>query len=47
MSFWICETCAVESAERTAVCAICADERQWVPATGQRWITLQDLRELG
>ncbi|WP_421742885.1 hydrolase [Cellulomonas sp.] len=47
MSFWICETCAVESAEPTAVCAICADERQWVPATGQRWITLQDLRELG
>ncbi|KRD43759.1 hydrolase [Cellulomonas sp. Root930] len=47
MSFWICETCAVESAEPTAVCAVCADERQWVPATGQRWITLQDLRELG
>jgi hypothetical protein len=25
------------------VCAICADERQYVPATGQEWITLEEL----
>lgn len=47
MSFWICATCAVESAERSDVCAICADERQWVPATGQRWTTIEELRSQG
>lgn len=47
MSFWICATCAVESAEQFDVCAICADERQWVPATGQRWTTLDELRAEG
>jgi glyoxylase-like metal-dependent hydrolase (beta-lactamase superfamily II) len=25
------------------VCAICADERQWVPSEGQLWATLDDL----
>ena len=42
MSFWICATCAVEHAERMDVCAICADERQWVPADGQHWTTQFD-----
>lgn len=41
--FWICRTCAVEHAERPAVCAICADERQWVPPSGQAWTTLAEL----
>ena len=41
--FWICATCAVEHAERIEVCAICADERQWVPADGQHWTTLEEL----
>ena len=40
---WICATCAVEHAERIEVCAICADERQWVPADGQQWTTLEEL----
>jgi len=40
---WICQTCAVEHAERVEVCAICADERQWVPAGGQQWTTLVEL----
>ncbi len=44
---WICRTCAVEHAERPAVCAICADERQWVPATGQAWTTLAELAAAG
>ena len=40
---WICATCGVEHAEPAGVCAICADERQWVPAEGQIWTTLADL----
>jgi glyoxylase-like metal-dependent hydrolase (beta-lactamase superfamily II) len=43
VDFWICATCAVEHADRVEVCAICADERQWVPAEGQRWTTLDEL----
>jgi hypothetical protein len=35
----------VEHAEAVGVCAICADERQWVPAGGQRWATLEDLAQ--
>ncbi|MCA5894451.1 hydrolase [Isoptericola sp. NEAU-Y5] len=44
---WICRTCAVEHADRPDVCAICADERQWVPATGQAWTTLDELAAAG
>jgi hypothetical protein len=29
------------------VCAICADERQWVPADGQRWTTLDEMADAG
>ena len=47
MSFWICATCAVEHSEQVEVCAICADERQWVPAEGQRWTTLEELAAEG
>ena len=42
-SWWICRTCAVEHAFRPEVCAICADERQWLPAAGQAWTTLDEL----
>ncbi|MFF2268683.1 MBL fold metallo-hydrolase [Cellulosimicrobium cellulans] len=45
--WWICRTCAVEHAERPDVCAICADERQWVPASGQAWTTLAELAAAG
>jgi hypothetical protein len=35
-----CATCGVESGpDRPTVCPICADERQWVPASGQAWTT--------
>ncbi|UPK76222.1 MBL fold metallo-hydrolase [Nocardioidaceae bacterium SCSIO 66511] len=47
MSFAICATCAVEHAEKIEVCAICADERQWVPADGQHWTTLEELAASG
>lgn len=40
----ICQTCGVEHAEAVGVCAICEDERQWVPADGQRWTTLEELQ---
>lgn len=39
-----CATCGVEHAEPLpATCAICADERQWVPASGQSWTSLDAL----
>lgn len=47
---WICETCAVETADVQTppeTCAMCADERQWVPEGGSRWTTLGRLREAG
>ena len=44
---WICATCAVEHAAVDDDCAICADERQWVPAGGQRWTTLEELGATG
>jgi hypothetical protein len=40
---WICATCGVEHADGRGVCPVCADERQWVPAAGQRWATLGQL----
>jgi hypothetical protein len=47
MSFFICATCAVEHADRVEMCAICADERQWVPAEGQIWTTLTEMADAG
>jgi hypothetical protein len=44
---WVCETCGVEHAEAAGVCVICADERQWVPANGQKWATLEELSRAG
>jgi len=47
---WICATCGnhyPEGPSPPTVCVICADERQWVPATGQRWTTLEELRSAG
>jgi len=43
VDWWICRTCAVETAQRHDVCPICADERQWVPVGGQEWTTLAEL----
>lgn len=48
MTVTLCRTCAVEHAEPLPeVCAICADERQWVPAQGQIWTTLAELQGSG
>jgi hypothetical protein len=43
----ICQTCGVEHADELEVCAICSDERQWVPAEGQQWTTLEELASAG
>lgn len=44
----ICATCAVEYEEPTpAVCPICDDQRQYVPASGQRWLKLDELEQDG
>ncbi|USQ81335.1 hydrolase [Ornithinimicrobium faecis] len=47
---WICETCAVETADLETppeICAICDDERQWVPEGGSRWTSVEKQRENG
>ena len=36
----LCATCGVENDLDEDTCAICAEERQYVPAGGQRWTTL-------
>lgn len=44
----ICATCAVEYAEPVPdICPICADERQYVPLDGQRWLSLDELTSDG
>lgn len=43
----LCATCGVENDTGEQTCAICEDERQYVPATGQRWSTLADRAEQG
>jgi glyoxylase-like metal-dependent hydrolase (beta-lactamase superfamily II) len=46
MPLWICTTCGAEHPETTrppAGCAICQDDRQWVPITGQSWVSANDL----
>ena len=46
MPTWICATCGnhyPDSADPPASCVICADERQWVPPSGQRWTTQAEL----
>ena len=50
MEGWVCRTCGVQqapSATAPARCAICNDERQYVPPQGQQWATLAELRAEG
>jgi hypothetical protein len=41
----ICSTCGTAYPEQPApeTCIICLDERQWVPAKGQIWISAEDI----
>ena len=46
MTIWICTACGLEhpdSARPPASCAVCEDERQYVPAAGQSWTTHERL----
>jgi hypothetical protein len=46
MTAWICKTCGVEHADTDQppdVCALCADDRQYIPAAGQQWVSQADL----
>jgi hypothetical protein len=50
LAVWICATCGnhyPEAPSPPGACVICADERQWVPASGQRWTTMEKLRAAG
>ncbi|HEY8318196.1 MAG TPA: MBL fold metallo-hydrolase [Amnibacterium sp.] len=50
MAVRLCATCAVEQPDDgslPSVCPICADERQYVPPTGQVWTTLGELQAEG
>jgi hypothetical protein len=47
MPHFICQTCSIQFAEGAAPpphCPICEDERQFVPARGQHWTTLEKLQ---
>ncbi|MGP9838817.1 hydrolase [Arthrobacter sp. 179] len=46
MTIWICATCGIghpDTGAPPSSCAICLDERQYVPATGQRWTHQREL----
>lgn len=45
----VCATCAVEygTGPLPDVCDICADERQWVPRSGQAWTTVGKIAAVG
>jgi glyoxylase-like metal-dependent hydrolase (beta-lactamase superfamily II) len=50
MPVWVCSTCGnhyPEAGSPPRACVICTDERQWVPASGQRWTTLEELAAAG
>jgi hypothetical protein len=50
MEAYICLTCGVQHTPSDSAperCEICLDERQYIPAQGQRWTTLDELRTNG
>ncbi|MDJ0354828.1 hydrolase [Paenarthrobacter sp. PH39-S1] len=50
MTIWTCATCAIEhpcTPIPPQLCEICTDERQYVPASGQRWTTREELAAAG
>src|SRR5688572_13931759 len=47
MPAFLCSTCGTQYPESVAppeACPVCVDERQFVPASGQSWTTLEKLR---
>jgi len=50
VSVWTCRGCGIEHTDTDQppeVCAICSDERQFIPASGQRWTTQAELSHEG
>lgn len=50
MTIWTCAACAIEhpdTDEAPQTCAICTDDRQFVPSSGQRWTTQEGLAAAG
>ena len=48
MATFVCATCGNHfPGPQPPVCAVCADERQWLPPGGQRWTTLAELEAAG
>lgn len=50
MTLWTCSTCGIEYPDTDhppSSCAVCEDERQWVPATGQQWTHQRELASQG
>ena len=50
MPVWVCATCCnhyPDQGSPPGQCVICADERQWVPSSGQRWTTPAELAAAG
>jgi len=50
MSKFVCDNCGAqysESTENPEVCKICSDERQYVPESGQKWTTLEEMLNAG
>src|SRR5271157_1978805 len=48
MTAFLCSTCGTQylpSETPPPACPICTDERQYVPASGQAWTTLEALRK--
>ena len=49
MTNWLCATCGLEYPDTPEPppgdCAICADERQYLPPGGQQWTTLETLQK--
>ena len=49
MPNYICTTCGVQYATSEGypvdICRICADDRQYVKASGQQWTTLAELQQ--
>ena len=47
MPSFLCKTCGTqfpESDDPPPECPICEDERQYVPAEGQQWVTYDEVR---
>ena len=47
MPVFLCETCGIQQPKSElppSNCAICDDERQWVPKLGQRWVMREELQ---